>query len=454
MKIPKPPPKISDIIDELKEDDPTKLVAILTQGIPNVVTDAYIPWDKLRYKTPPTGLTSEQWWLGVRLSRQAFQRVLPLTDGNGKAFAYALTDDILRKVEWINRDASGYIGISEQVTSAATRDRYIVNSLMEEAITSSQLEGAATTRRVAKEMIRTGRKPRTRGEQMILNNYRAMQRIREVQDEPLNPELIIEIQRILTEGTLDHPDAAGRFQRPDEPRVGIYSTEDDLLHTPPSAEQIPDAIQQICDFANEKLDTSYIPPVVRAIVIHFALAYLHPFEDGNGRTSRALFYWSMLNQGYWLAEFISISRILKGAPAKYARSFLYSEQDQGDLTYFITYQMEVISRAIRDLHDYLKRKIDELKDLQRSLATMPGEFNHRQLALLENAMKNPSAQYSALSHATSHNVARETARQDLLHLQERGLLVRRKLGKSYVWIPVPDINQRLREHDAKLASQS
>jgi Fic family protein len=159
-----------------------------------------------------------------------------------------------------------------------------------------------------------------------------------------------------------------------------------------------------------------------------------------------------LNQGYWLAGFISISRILKGAPAKYARSFLYSEQDEGDLTYFITYQMDVISRAIRDLHDYLKRKIDELKDLQRSLATMPDEFYHRQFALIEHAIKNPHAQYSALSHSTSHNVARETARQDLIHPQERGLLVRRKRGKSFIWIPVPDITKHL--HDGGDSSAS
>ena len=45
--------------------------------------------------------------------------------------------------------------------SADTRDRYMLNSLIEEAITSSQLEGAATTREVAKEMIRTKRKPVT-----------------------------------------------------------------------------------------------------------------------------------------------------------------------------------------------------------------------------------------------------------------------------------------------------
>jgi Fic family protein len=157
----------------------------------------------------------------------------------------------------------------------------------------------------------------------------------------------------------------------------------------------------------------------------------------------------MLNQGYWLAEFISISRILKGAPARYARSFLCSEQDDGDLTYFIAYQMDVISRAIRDLHEYLKRKIGELKELQRSLATMPGDFNHRQLALIEHAIRNPNAQYSAFSHATSHDVARETARQDLIHLQERGLLIRRKMGKSFIWIPVPDITKHL--HDPATA---
>jgi Fic family protein len=62
------------------------------------------------------------------------------------------------------------------------------------------------------------------------------------------------------------------------------------------------------------------------------LGYEHPFEDGNGRTARALFYWSMLNQGFWLTEFLTVSKILRKAPAKYARSFLYTEQDSNDLT--------------------------------------------------------------------------------------------------------------------------
>ncbi len=443
MKIPKPPPSIEKLLEEMRASNPSRLVHILTQIPSGVVTDPYDPWDKLRFKKPPGDLTPEEWWLAVKVSRQVMQRQLPLSDKNGIPFTYAVTDEVLRAIEDINRDASGSIGFSEQVTNSATRDRYIVNSLIEEAITSSQLEGAATTRRDAKEMIRSGRRPRTRDEQMIFNNYHAMRRIRELQHEPLTVDLILGIHRILTTDTLDNLDAAGRFQRPDEERVGVYSSDNYALHLPPAAEYLEERIQRICDFANRELDDAYVPPIVRAVIVHFALAYDHPFEDGNGRTARAVFYWSMLNQGYWLTEFISISSILKGAPGKYARSFLYTEQDDGDLTYFIIYHLSVIRRGVKDLHDYLDRKIAELKELQRSLAMMPGEFNYRQLALIENAIKTPGAHYSAISHGVSHNVARETARQDLLQLQERGLLQRRKLGKSYIWIPRPDMLSKL-----------
>lgn len=52
--------------------------------------------------------------------------------------------------------------------------------------------------------------------------------------------------------------------------------------------------------------------------LHFMLGYEHPFVDGNGRVARAMFDWAMLRNGYWLFEFISVSRIIRQAPAKYA----------------------------------------------------------------------------------------------------------------------------------------
>ncbi|MFC9318842.1 Fic family protein [Streptomyces nigra] len=371
------------------------------------------------------------------------QRKLPLTDSAGKPFVFALPDVILKSLEEVSRDASGKITISEQVTNPATRDRYLINSLIEEAINSSQLEGASTSRKVAKEMIRTQRQPRDRDERMIYNNYQAMRMIGDLRKERLTPDMICEIHRIVTDGTLDDPSTSGRFQLPGEDRVSVWNG-DLLLHTPPPAETLPERVQKLCDFANGELDDAYIPPVLRAITVHFMIGYDHPFEDGNGRTARALFYWSMLNQGYWLTEYVAISPILKNAPSKYAHSYLHSEDDENDLTYFHLYQLGVLQRSISQLHEYLSKKAEEVRELQRSIAGAQKLFNHRQIALLNHAMKNPGASVTAQSHMTSHNIVYETARQDLIALESYGLLDKTKSGRSFTWRPVEDLGQRLR----------
>ncbi|MFB9718592.1 Fic family protein [Planobispora longispora] len=405
--------------------------------------DRYLPWDELRWRIPPEGLGHEDWWAAVKLARAGMRRDLPLTDVTGRSFGYALPDEVLRGVETVNRHLSGQIGASALVTNENTRDRYIVSSLIEEAITSSQLEGAATTRQVAKEMLRTGRKPRTHDERMIVNNFHAMRRIGELRHTPLSPGLVCEIHRTVTADTLANPASAGRFQLPGEQRVLVSDNYGDVLHTPPPAEELPERLARLCDFANAVSETTYVPPVIRAIIVHFMLAYDHPFEDGNGRTARALFYWSMLNQGYWLTEFLSISRLLKPAPARHGRSFLHSEYDEGDLTYFIIFQLEILQRAIEDLHTYLDRKAAETQEMYQALSGKASELNHRQVAVLQHAIKHPGALYTVTSHATSHNVTPQTARTDLRGLEDRGLLIRSPHGRGHAWSPAPDLCRRL-----------
>src|SRR5688500_8569447 len=137
----------------------------------------------------------------------------------------------------------------------------------------------------------------------------------------------------------------------------------------------------MCAFANGQSPEHFVHPVVRAIILHFWLAYDHPFVDGNGRTARALFYWSMSHREYWLCEFLSISRIIKRRPSRYARSFLFTESDENDATYFIMSQLTVISRAITHLHAYLSRHVEELnrtkKFIQQS-SELRSLLNHRQ----------------------------------------------------------------------------
>jgi Fic family protein len=316
---------------------------------------------------------------------------------------------------------------------------------MEEAITSSQLEGAATTREVAKEMIRTGRQPRDTGERMILNNYITMQRIMKLKDEPLSQNVVFEIHDLVTDQTLDDNGAAGRFRTENEKRV-VADDSGEIYHTPPPSDQLPAKMAAMCDFANGKTPNYFIHPVVRAIMLHFWLAYDHPFVDGNGRTARALFYWAMLREKYWLFEFISISSILRKAPKKYARSFLYTEtDDDNDLTYFIVAQTRIIRQAIVELHDYVNRKSEEIRQLYSCVSAMES-LNHRQADLIRFALKHPYQNFAIESHRSSHNIVYETARTDLLDLKARGLLITKgKKERKLTFFAPTDLAERLQK---------
>lgn len=444
MKVPVPPPAAMEVLlARLAEDG--RLTEVLVS--PSTADTDYRPWEWFFRHDPPVGLTREQWWAAVRLRRTQTARPTPFTMKDGTRFTYNLPDSLLRVIDDVSARARGQVELPEPIANAATRDRYLVRSLIEEAMTSSQLEGASTSRVRAKQMLREDRVPRDRSEQMILNNYSAMQRVIELRDERLTPELVREIHRIVTDGTLDDPADAGRLQRPGEPRVRIYGTqtEEQVLHVPPPAETLPERLETLCGFAND-FDRSdgtvpYMPPLLRALTLHFMMGYDHYFADGNGRTSRAVFYWSMLRQGFFLTEFLSISRLLRKAPAKYARSFLLTEQDEGDLTYFFLAQAQVVVQAIDELDAYLARKTGQLREATRLLRNLG--LNHRQVALVETFLRDPSGSVTVEAHRTTHGVVPQTARTDLQDLEQRGLLTSTKQGRKVMWFPAPDLAQRV-----------
>lgn len=161
-----------------------------------------------------------------------------------------MNDAAHEMVHKIDRRASGEITLSEIVTNPHSRNRYVVSSLIEEAITSSQLEGASTTRQNAKEMIRSGRPPRNRSERMILSNYRAMEFVGSIRDLELTPELVCEIHRRVTLDNLKDPADAGRLQSPQEDRIEVVWDNGTVLHVPPPAEQLPARLKELCRFAN------------------------------------------------------------------------------------------------------------------------------------------------------------------------------------------------------------
>jgi Fic family protein len=436
------PPNIETLISTL---GPERILEIVRSGAGEDGTE-YVHWDKLRHLRAPNGLSHQEWWFLIKWSRLNALRHLPLVDVDGNAFVYSAPDVVQRLLHYVDQGCSGEIAMPEIVTADdQARRHYLVNSLMEEAIRSSQLEGATTSRRVAKDLLRSGREPLDRSERMILNNYRALQFMREMGD-AVTPDMVLELHRILTDGTLDDPGAAGRLQTPEDERVAVLDRHDGhVVHAPPPAVQLPSRLRALCDFANAPDDSErFIHPVVRAILLHFWLAYDHPFEDGNGRTARALFYWHMRTRGYWLVEYLSISRILADAPAQYGKAFLLTETDSRDTTYFLVYQLEVLQRAVNELHVYLDRKVKEVRDVERLMKASSTELNHRQLALLGHALRTPGQHYTFQSHAASHGVTHETARNDLLPLARKQLLQQTRAGRRYVFSAAPDLADLLK----------
>lgn len=378
------------------------------------INEKYLYWSDVKYRKRPGDLTSEQLWSLVVMSRimQAVY-IWPKFD-----VSVTVTNQMQRLCHEFDMNFGGSWGNSAIIPDN-DREKYLVSSLMEEAISSSQIEGASTTRRVAKEMLKRNISPKTRSEQMIYNNYQAIRFITQHKDEEMSEELLLQIHRLMTDNTLDNPDEVGKFRTDDDIVVQNEIT-GEVVHFPPSHNEIPEFVKQLSDFVNKDDDGTFIHPIIKALTAHFMIAYMHPFTDGNGRTARAVFYWYMLKKGYWLTEYLSISRVIYKTKAAYEKSFLYAEKDRLDIGYFLMYNLRVLDLAFRELQSYIQRKIS-LK--QRSIDFFKlGSINDRQATILSMVRDDPKIILSVHDVSYKFQVSQPTAKADIDKLVERGLL--------------------------------
>lgn len=399
----------------------------------------YSHWDKIRHLPVPRDFDDiQQYWAFIKFSRMRQYKPLPFIED----FVYVLTDDIQQAIHEIDSKMHGSI---EAKNLNHDKDRYIVRSLIKEAISSSQLEGAATTREVAKEMLKSKREPRDYSERMIYNNYQAILFINKHKNNNLTPELVLELHKIVAKDAIDNSDDAGRLRLNNNIQVWDDSSEQPL-HTPPDYKSLPDRLKFLCDFANGSAPEYFIHPIVRAIITHFMLGFDHPFSDGNGRTARALFYWVALKNHYWLFQYITLSTYIKKAPSKYAQSFLMTETDDFDTTYFINQQFDFIKQAITGLFDYIDQKTNQQQQALNLLKNFlaDGLLNPRQAMLIQHAVKHPGNFYTIQGHKTSQHISLKTARDDLLALAKLDLLQQSKRGAAFVFIAPNDLEARIK----------
>lgn len=392
------------------------------------INNEYEYWDTVKYKKRPESCASAQeLWVRIKASRIT-STVYTWDKYN---ISFGLTNRMQRMCHEFDMNFGGTWG-NDSVLNNKNKENYLISSLMEEAIFSSQMEGAATTRKLAKEMLRKKMTPKDRSQQMIANNYQTIQFIVENKEQVLTPELIYHIHFLMTEKTLDNPEDAGRLRTNDNVVVADGIT-NEVVHTPPPYNELPAFINELCQYFNENNAKKFVHPIIKGIIIHFMVAYMHPFVDGNGRTARALFYWYMLKQGYWLMEYMSVSRVIANSKKSYEKSYLYVESDYMDLGYFIIYNLKVLEKAFKQLQSYLKKKQDE--KLMASTFLQLGNINERQANIIRMFIVNPQEILTVKDIQTKFRISPTTAKTDIMGLVTRGFLKEisfNKVKKGYI----------------------
>ena len=385
------------------------------------INNKYLYWDKVKYKVPD-GLDKYDFWAALKLLRQG--KSLHFA---GNTFTFTETSSMQKLLHEFDFDFGG-VFFSSNTIPESRKNYYILSSIAEEAIASSKMEGASTTREKAKEMIRSQAKPKDKSQKMIANNYETIEFLRKCGVSVLSKDFILDIHRRITKDTLDKKEYEGRFRENNEIFV-VDNVSGDIVHFPPDCSDIESCIDSLCNFANSN-GSEFIHPIIKAIIIHFMLSYLHPFVDGNGRTARSLFYWYMLKEGYWFTEFLAISRNIYKTKTQYEKSFIYTELDNGDLGYFIQYNLEVLHKSFYDFREYLERKQKE-ENAIFEFRNIDG-INERQARIIKLYSDKPHSVFTSKELVSSLGVTGKTVRSDLENLVKLGFLERVPKNKRLI----------------------
>lgn len=388
------------------------MVKFQMNGSLKKIQDEYLYWDKIKYKT--NDCTPLELWSVIKLFRLLRRKDVNFHSYN---FHYVITDYIQKALHQFDMHIGGTLGSNIGIAET-DKTKFIISSIMEEAISSSQMEGASTTRKKAKEMIEQDKKPKNKSEKMILNNFITMKYIVQHKSEDLTPENLLYIHKLITNNTLEDLEDEGKFRENNDVHVVNHSNSE-IVHTPPLESELEKLINDLCIFFNTDSE-EFIHPIIKGCIIHFMIGWIHPFTDGNGRTARAIFYWYMLKKGYWLTEYLSISRIIKDTKSQYEKAYLYTEIDENDLTYFISYHIKTMEKAFIALKEYINLKQKEVFQAAKFMK-IPG-VNDRMAQILKIIHDDPDRILNTKEMEARFNISNYTARTDLKSLVELGFL--------------------------------
>lgn len=400
--------------------------------------EEYLYWDKIKFKTIPKWIKdNKELWGFIKFMRK-LNYITPISNWNWDFFKFWELQFSKELLHEIDKNASWTFFTNSSETD---KKLFIANGMLEEAISSSQLEWASTTTKEAKKMINERRKPINKDEQMIMNNYEAMNYIKnELIKKDIDESTLLYLQSILTKNTLENKDEEWRFRKDSDDIIVKFEWK--IAHIPPKEKILKNELKKFIDFSNNKWKSSiFVHPIIKAVLIHFWIWYLHPFCDWNWRTARALFYWYLLKNDYYGFSYIPLSSVIKKSKIDYAKSYIYSEQDDLDMTYFINYNLRKIKIALSEFKKNINEKFKKNHDNLKKLIHL--NLNDRQNKLINYFLENKDSFTNSTIHQNYYKISRLTSRTDLKELEKRWFIYSIKNWRNVNYFPQDDLEQKI-----------
>ena len=289
------------------------------------------------------------------------------------------------------------------------------DALIKSSHYSTSIEGNPLNLEEVKTLINNNQKPTTKAEQEVLNYFNVLNNLNKYSDKIITKNTILSVHKDLTKDLLKNQEYEGKFR---DTRVFIGN-----LHTkkinyiPPDAYKVPGLIDELLVWLNNSTDEMY--PVIIAGILHYELVRIHPFIDGNGRTSRLMATLILSIHKFNIDNYFTLDEYYNQDRQAYVDA-LKSADKNHDLTnwleYFcqgVLYSIDKVKSEVLKL-DQITSKYDntiELTPNEISVLTLLEEKKHIQNKDIQEMLNiSPQASYKIIRKLKNKELIKSTGK--------------------------------------------
>jgi len=256
-------------------------------------------------------------------------------------------------------------------------------AIIHSAHSSTSIEGNRLSLEQVSELAQGREVTATRKDrQEVLNYLKALENLGEFAEKKITEKYILNIHKILTEGTLENPSDCGIYRNRYVVVANRFTRE--VFFRPPENEDVPNLIIDLVKWINSK-EAKELDPILESGIVHYEFVRIHPFVDGNGRTARVLAALILYLRGFDTKQFFCLDDYYDSDRPDYYKALQSVDQDTLDMTNWLEYFVKGVNVSIEAVKERVIRLSSErLRKTERGQIAL----TERQMRIVEFINQN------------------------------------------------------------------